>query len=84
MNKYIQKGLMAVAGITMLFGVAACHPDQDTQMTNTQAPKTQTSQQVDPADDSGVGLCVGVCVGPHINLNDGSFSVFSTGPGMTF
>jgi hypothetical protein len=27
-------------------------------------------------------ICVGVCMGPHINLNNGKLEMFSTGPGL--
>lgn len=93
MNKFVKKGLAGVAGIAILFSVAACQPDQDQNTSthqNTVAEQVITEQpntsspSVDDTLGTGPGLCVGVCVGPHLDLNSGEFRMIGTGPGLDF
>lgn len=88
LKRFTRSGIAILAPLALAFSVAACKPADTDKQTHTHQttvqeqvvePKTQTDDY-----DDGPGLCVGACVGPHINLNNGQLEVFSTGPGLSF
>jgi hypothetical protein len=65
----------------LLLSLAGCGTNEQR---NASSSEVVVNKPYDPPPDTSGGLCVGLCMGPHLNLGTGKIEMFGVGPGLMF